>query len=266
MGWGTPARRLALGLGVTYAVFVAVAFVAIDPIMFQAPKPADYDMNPQLLRLPVDDHTIVVQHRTVEAPRATVLFAHGNGRDLGDLFVATDALVAAGFDVVSFDYAGYGHSTGEASEEATYADIAAVYRYVVDELDVEPEDVVAVGHSLGGGPAAWLARHRPTRGLVLASTFTSATNVVLPSWLLPFDSYETVDVLPRIDVPVVILHGSDDSIIDVDNAHDLFDAANEPRRKVIVDGAGHDAIYHEGAPDLVDAVDWVLGRRATDGS
>jgi len=226
--------------------------------MFQPPSPPDYRMTSDLLRIPVGGERIVARYQHVEHPRATVIFAHGNGRDIGDVLGATDQLIALDLDVISFDYRGYGHSGGESSESNAYEDIDAVYRYVTSTGHVDAHDVLVLGHSLGGGPAAWLAQHEPVRGLLLASTFTSAYEVAIPSWIVPFDAFETADRLPDVRVPVVIVHGTNDEIVDVENADRLFAEANEPKRKVLIAGGGHDGIFEHAGSRLGDIVDWLL--------
>lgn len=264
MRLGTPARRIGFILVAGYATFVVVASFMAPGMMFKPPTPAGYSMTPALVRLPIGDDSIVARYRhtTAGPARATVLFAHGNGGDLGGTSALEDRLLALQMDVLAFDYRGFGLSSGSPSEDSSYEDIDRAYRFLVNTQHVDPRSIVVLGHSLGGGPAAWLAEHRTVRSLMLVSTFSSAFNVVIPAWTLPIDAYETVDRLPHIKVPVLIVHGDADELIDVDNAHALFDAARRPKRLMIVRDGSHNAIY-DPSFDLPAMFDWLLADHPT---
>lgn len=262
MRWRRILLRSAVWVVVIYALFSVAAYVRTPSVMFKPPSPTYLADDPSLIRLRAGDGTIVARMSTVDDPRATVLFAHGNGGDLGAGVDVVGRFTALGLNVLAFDYRGYGHSSGKPSEEGTYEDIDAAYRYLVDEAQVVPRSIIVVGLSLGGGPAAWLAEHREIGGLLLWSTMASANATVGGiARILPIDYYETVDRLPDIHVPVAILHGDADDVIPVDNARDNVAETNDPKRLVIVPGA-----WHGDVPELEHPVDelleWLVGRLA----
>ena len=74
-------------------------------------------------------------------------------------------------DVAAFHYRGYAPSTGEPSASAILEDAIAIHDHVVASL--APDRIVAVGLSLGAGPAAHLAARRPIKGLILVTPFDS---------------------------------------------------------------------------------------------
>lgn len=255
-----------------YAVFMTAAWFAVPHLAFLPPSPTYAANAPGLVTLRAGDGRIVARVRHADpadpadpasgrpAPRGTVIFAHGNAMDMGDLDSNTAPFRAAGFDVVTFDYRGYGRSTGAASVEHTYEDIDAVYRYVVDDLDVDPADVLVVGQSIGGGSAAWLAEHRPVGGLLLWSSMSSlVAATAIPTWVVPFDVYETAERLPHLDVPVAIVHGDADEIVPVRNGRTNFAAAHDPKRLLVVPGAGHDDAG-AGTPEFEALIEWMAAR------
>ena len=94
----------------------------------------------------------------VEAPsRGTVLYAHGNAETMATRAWLADRLSRRGFDVLLFDYRGYGLSEGRASEEGLARDARAAWRHIVAERGVAPDRVVLMGHSLGSAVATRLA-------------------------------------------------------------------------------------------------------------
>jgi len=139
-----------------------------------------------------------------------------------------------GFSSLIFDYRGYGRSEGKPTEQGTYHDAEAAWQYLLSQGYAESE-IIIMGRSLGASVAAELAhRHRP-KAVVLESSFTSVPNVaadlypLLPvRWLSRF-SYNTLDYLPSITAPVLIVHSRDDEIIPFSHGQGLFAAANPPK-------------------------------------
>ena len=149
----------------------------------------------------------------------------------------------AGFDAFLIDYRGYGQSEGTPSEEGTYHDAAGAWRYLTEQRGIAPDRIVIAGRSLGGAVAAWLAERHSPRALVLESTFTSVPDLAselypwLPvRWLARFQ-YNTAARLPSVQSPVLILHSRADEIIPFGHGQRLWQAANEPKVLVEIQGA-----------------------------
>ena len=185
-------------------------------------------------------------------PLAHVLFCHGNAGNVADRLPNARLLVRAGFDVLLFDYRGYGRSRGRPSEEATYEDARAARGALLEREGVDPARVLYVGESLGGAVALKLAHEEPPAGLVLQSTFTSVRDMaavhyrVLPSALVP-DAYPSLGLVADLRTPLLVLHGERDEIVPVSQGRALFDAAPEPKRLHLFRDAGHnDLIAFDG--------------------
>jgi fermentation-respiration switch protein FrsA (DUF1100 family) len=176
---------------------------------------------------------------------ANVLLCHGNGGNIGDRAHAVDLLSAHGFGVLSFDYRGYGRSTGRPSESGTALDARAA-RAAIDE-----GPVIYLGESLGGAVALALAVERPPDGLILQSTFTSVRDIArlhypfIPRALVP-DAYPNLRRVRDVLVPLLVLHGGDDRIVPVMDGQALYDAAPEPKRIEVFPGAGHNDVIGTG--------------------
>lgn len=178
-----------------------------------------------------------------------VLFCHGNNENL-----ATGArqrwyaeLHAAGINVLAFDYRGYGRSTdAEPTERGVVDDAEAAYRFLRDSIGVPAERVVLHGHSLGGAVCTALAERLRGRvaGLVLEGTFRSIPAEaqrrfpIFPIGRLATHRFPTEDRLPRLAVPLLILHATDDFVIPVEHGRRLLEVANAPKRMVELAG-GH---------------------------
>jgi hypothetical protein len=185
-----------------------------------------------------------------------ILFCHGNGGNISHRLEHTALLLSAGFAVFQFDYAGYGASTGTPGEEQTYRDAQAARNWLV-QRGFAPEQVLVVGESLGGAIATELAVREKVGGLVLQSTFASL--VKIGSELFPFlpvkwmasIRYDTVAKLPRVEVPVLVLHSKGDRLIPFAHAELNFAAARVPKFFREIKGDHNDAI--DVAPELYSA-------------
>jgi len=196
----------------------------------------------------------------------TILYCHGNGGNLTDYQWIAEEYAARGFDVLTFDYRGYGRSGGQITDEwGLYADGDAAYDYLTRERGVRPEQVAIYGQSLGTSVAADLVGRRHGAALVLEMGLSSASDMAgvmmpwLPRWLhwLGKNRFESARKLANIHCPVLITHGAGDTLIPVTQGRALYEAAHEPKRLIIVPEAGHNlpdaggAKYSDSVADFI---------------
>jgi fermentation-respiration switch protein FrsA (DUF1100 family) len=208
-------------------------------------------------------------NETSHVPATTVLYFHGNGGNLNGLGWIAEDLSVRGFDVLLFDYRGYGQSEGEMTDEhGLYADADAAYDYLTHERGVLPERLALYGKSLGTVAAVDVASRRPCAALVLESGLSSAgemAGVVLP-WLpkklrgLGYNRLDSASKIARVNCPVLITHGTLDRTIPVAQAHILYDAAHEPKRLLIIEGAGHNDVSAVAGPDYFSTLEDFIRR------
>lgn len=179
-------------------------------------------------------------------PRPVVLYAHGNAGNLSDRAEhVRDWQRGAGVDMFLFDYRGYGRSEGEPGERELYLDSRAAYHWLVHERGVEPTRIILLGSSLGGAVALELGLHAEHRCLILEATFTSLVDVAqrlypwIPVRMVLRTRFPSADRIGRYRQPVLIIHGTRDSLIPVEQGRELFRRANEPKRLYEIPGADH---------------------------
>jgi fermentation-respiration switch protein FrsA (DUF1100 family) len=166
--------------------------------------------------------------------RLVVLLCHGNGGNISHRLQMAEALLSTGLNVFLFDYRGYGRSTGRPSEEGTYRDGEAAYKWLLQKGFVG-KNILLFGESLGGGVAAELATRFEIGGLILQSTFTCIADIGadlfpwLPVRWLAHIKYDTLSKLPRIKAPLLVMHSRDDSLIRFRHSEINFAAANDPK-------------------------------------
>ena len=194
-----------------------------------------------------DDHKLHAWWLEGEKPDApVVLYLHGARWNLTGSVTRIDRWRRLGFAVLAVDYRGFGKSTDVApTERFAYEDAEAAWDYIARIAPGRSRYIV--GHSLGGAIATELARRRPDgSGLVLEATFTSVSDMVsqspwgfLPVGLILTQKFDTLAKLPEVKMPVLITHGTRDSIVPFEMGERLYAAARSPKRFIKVEGAGH---------------------------
>jgi fermentation-respiration switch protein FrsA (DUF1100 family) len=192
-----------------------------------------------------------------------VLFFHGNAGNIGDRVAVAELLAGAGFEVMLFDYRGYGQSSGKPDESGTYLDARAARASLSERGDCDPARLIYLGESLGAAVAAELAQSSPPRALILQSAFTSLRDVArrhypIPRFVIP-DAYPTIDRINSIDAPVLVLHGDRDTIVPVAHGQRLFQAAGQPKQLYIFRGLGHSDLLRAGSHYVEVIAGWVDG-------
>lgn len=184
-------------------------------------------------------------------PRGVVFFLHGNSGNLRDCLVDLDAFRQVNFDVVMFDYRGYGKSSGRiASEEQLRADVRTVWAAFAQLY--EGKRVVIAGQSLGTALAAGLAAELCAAGqgpdlTLLVSPYSSARALAselypwVPRQVLRYPLH-TAEHAARLNGPLMLIHGDKDELIGIHHSHALRTAA--PAAQLLcVEGAGHSDLH-----------------------
>ncbi|NXA55904.1 AB17C protein, partial [Nothocercus julius] len=119
--------------------------------------------------------------RCVPGARFTVLFSHGNAVDLGQMssfYIGLGTRINC--NIFSYDYSGYGVSTGKPSEKNLYSDIDAAWQALRTRYGISPENIILYGQSIGTVPTVDLASRYECAAIVLHSPLTSGMRVAFP--------------------------------------------------------------------------------------
>jgi fermentation-respiration switch protein FrsA (DUF1100 family) len=201
----------------------------------------------------------------VPRPRCVFLMFHGNA---GNITHRVDRITSwqrtLNVSVFVFDYRGYGRSAGQPNEPGVYTDARAAYRWVTATKGIAPDDVVFFGESLGAAVALQLATEVPPRALILESPFTSAVEVGqhafpwLPVRWIMRNRFASIEKIGRYHGPLLIIHGTQDTVIPFAMGQTLFDRANAPKRFYPVAGADHNEVAVMGGRLYMQAMDAFL--------
>lgn len=191
-------------------------------------------------------------------PKGTVLFLHGNAGNIAEHVGSVAWLVPEGYAVFLFDYRGYGMSEGEPTIAGVHLDAEAALSTILSLPGATPDRLIVFGQSLGGSVAVATVARSPlkdrVRAVVVEGAFSSyrrilgekllASVVAAPGWLLtPLlvdDSYSAERNIGAIaPLPVVVIHGTNDSVVPFSHGERLSAAASDPKGFWIVRGGEH---------------------------
>lgn len=198
--------------------------------------------------------------------RPTILYFMGNGGSLPSYGPRLNEFVRRGVGIAALNYRGAGGTPGKPSQKALTSDAIQFY----DRLDVLigqpilPENRIFYGSSLGAALAIQLAARRKTAALILETPFNRLCEVanlrfpIIPACLLmPYERWESADLIGQVSAPVLILHGDADASIPLSQGQALFEAASEPKRLIVYPGGHHNDLDVHGA--MNDAIRFIEG-------
>lgn len=178
-------------------------------------------------------------------PKYTILFSHGNAADLGLMSSFYLGLsTKLGCNLFGYDYSGYGLSSGRPTEKSLYTNIDIAWRELSRRYNVSPSQVILYGQSIGTVPTIDLATKHNFAGVILHSPLTSGLRLAFPStrrtWF--FDVFPNIDKVSKIHSPVLVIHGTEDEVIDITHGQTIYSLCPNPVAPLWVQGAGHNDI------------------------
>ncbi|OGT78248.1 MAG: lysophospholipase [Gammaproteobacteria bacterium RIFCSPLOWO2_02_FULL_56_15] len=200
------------------------------------------------------------------APRATVLFLHGNAGNISHRLDTLRLLYDLGLAALIIDYRGYGNSEGRPTEQGTYLDADAAWTYLTETRGVQAGEIIVMGRSLGAAIAISLAEQNSPGLLVVESAFTSIADLaeklypILPvRWIIRIH-YPSIDRISNVRCPVLIVHSPEDEIIPFEFGEALFDRARPPKQFLRIRGDHNDGFmlsgdsYRQGLDEFITRI------------
>lgn len=226
-------------------------------------NPADYGIPPYAVERhwfeTPDGEMLYGWYCRAPQPIASALFCHGN---TGNITVSAETiphLLDAGINVLIFDYRGFGKSSGRPSIRGVISDGVTAARF---HESIRPKDLPSIlyGYSLGGAVAGQVIKQHSFDALILQSTFTSLPEITraafprIPLHAFAGNLFNTLSVVRRLTVPLLVIHGSADETVPCWMAHTLHDECNSARRIQIVTGGLHKDLFIRDCESLVRAI------------
>jgi uncharacterized protein len=225
--------------------------LAFYPIRGVQETPAAYGLGFSDVKVQtVDGETLHGWWLEHPAPRAQVIFWHGNGGNLSLWLDVIAGLRRRGFSVLAVDYRGYGASTGKPGERGIYRDADAALQLFNEKLRKPEVPVIYWGRSIGTAVAAHNTSRAAPDALVLESPFPELKAVIAGNPVLRFLSifssyrFPTSKLLGAYDGPLLVIHGDADSIIPFSAGRKVFDQSHSPRKTfTVIQGGDHNDLH-----------------------
>jgi len=247
-------------LAVAYGGFALVLYFFQSHLVFYPEIGREVIAAPGQIGLPYEDVRLTTgdglglhgwfipaaQRGNAPQPHGTVLFLHGNAGNISHRLDSLQMFHNLGYNTLIFDYRGYGNNDGSPSEQGTYLDAEAAWRYLTEQRRIPSCRIVLFGESLGGAVASWLAARQKPAALVIASGFTSVPDLAqhfypfMPVRWLAHLRYDTRENLRAVAAPVLIAHSPEDEIIPFEHGQALYAAANPPKHFLELAGGHND--------------------------
>ncbi len=244
------------------------------------------------MALKVDDLTIsgrlYLPVRDDRTPYPTVCICHGipakspEPSESGYPLLA-EKICRQGFAAFIFNFRGTGASGGNLDMLGWTRDLKTVIDYLCALPEVDGSRLSLLGFSGGAAVSIYVASQDKRVSSVVTcacpAEFTFVTNVDEPQsvidhfrsigtirdegfpqsaeeWLNNFRLVSPIryvaGIAPR---PLLLVHGSQDKVVEVSHAYKLYDSAGEPKQIIIVDGAEHGLRQNDRAMAIV--MDWL---------
>ncbi len=229
--------------------------------------PAKFNLHPENIYFENSEHQKIhawwFPARTKEV-KGTWVYFHGNAENISTHFLAMSWLPDAGYNYLIFDYPGYGESDGEPDPYHNVITGVAALEWVHKNKD--PKDLIVYGQSMGGIVAMKTATEVnrgkveadkiPIKVVIADGTFSSFQRIARKklsqhwlTWLLQPMAYLVLsdrwapDVEQISPTPLIVIHGDQDPVIEIENGERIFADAKEPKKFISVPEGSHGNLF-----------------------
>lgn len=177
-----------------------------------------------------------------------IVWSHGNSMNSYQLEELYKILAQRlQINIIAYDYQGYGFSQGSCGEQNCYEDIESIIEHLKSEYDVKEKDMYLIGQSLGTGVVVdYVANHKWENPVLLISPYKSILTTQLNSignYVESIDMFKSISKIGKVTCPVKIVHGKQDSLINVSHAIELYEALPNKKLKItLIDNCDHNNI------------------------
>ncbi|WP_323015324.1 alpha/beta hydrolase [Devosia sp.] len=253
-------KRIARSLWVALAL-VACAYLGVIAYMYVNQRALQYEPQGEVVALadtmlagaqeiavPVEGSVVNGWYQPPGPGKPIIVYYKGNSGSFSKEHERFEQFVADGYGFLAFDYRGFPASPGSISQAGILADALAVYDWAAGQ----GYPMVVWGRSLGSGPSTYVASQRQPKALLLETPFVSAVTVAaerypfLPVALVMQDQFPLDQWIGNVTAPVLVAHGTGDTVIDVSNGERVHALAPHKDELWIEPGADHGDLWARG--------------------
>lgn len=197
-----------------------------------------------------DGETLATWYVAPKPGKPVFLFLHGKGGGLQKKKWRWQRIRRQGHGILAISYRGYPCSSGAPSEAGLITDARTAYNWLLRKH--KPEQIIVHGLSLGTGVGVALATQVKVLALILEAPYTAVVDVAAERypfapvhWLMT-DTFLSRERIAHVKAPVLIAHGTRDTVIPFYHGERLFALANEPKTFVRMPGSDHSTLVRDG--------------------
>lgn len=253
--------KLLRGVLIWAIVIIVIAYGGVVGAMYVLQRPLQYESQGSItpladtgiasaedVAIPSDGSIINGWYAPPQAGKPVILYYKGNSGSFSAEYERFAQWVSEGYGFLAFDYRGFPASPGEITQQHILDDAVAAF----DWLAEKQQPIVIWGRSLGSGPSTYVASVRDADALLLETPFLSAVTVAgerypyLPvNWVM-LDQFPVNQWIADVTEPVLIAHGTADTVIDVSNGERLYDLVPNKDELWIVPDGTHVSLWDMG--------------------
>lgn len=222
---------------------------------------------------PLHGWFIPAKNKTAQTAKATIVFSHGNAGSISYHLGFCTWFAEAGYNVILYDYRGFGKSGGSVDRRGMIDDVKAAFAYAFKRPDIDSKRIISYGHSLGGAQSVTALGESPVKGLraiIIDGAFASylAMARALGGQLgasLVSDELAPKDYVGKLaPVPLLVVHGTRDEVVPVAQGLQLYQSAGQPKTLFEVKSGRHGtALSNDNGAYRKRALEWIA--RTLDG-
>jgi len=194
--------------------------------------------------------------------RGSILFLHGNAENISTHIGSVYWLPEAGYNVLLFDYRGYGKSGGVAELHGVMRDAEAAIKQTIEINETTDLPVIVYGQSVGAAISTYAVAHSLYKNqidaLIVESGFSSYRQIAREklasfwlTWALQYplswtfsDDYKPIDAIPLITpIPLLLVYSEEDFIIPSHHGQQLYAAAEQPKQLWLAPNGRHISVF-----------------------
>lgn len=183
-------------------------------------------------------------YRKPDSSKKMAIILHGNSGNISNRAHLLQELINLGYGFIIPAWRGFGKSEGSPSLSGLYLDAESAIEFLKSQ-NIKLSDTIIIGESLGTGIATKMATQYKFKGIFLITPYKSIA--ARADELYPFmmaryltkDNFSVIDNIDKVNQPVLIIHCTDDDVIPLHHAQEVYAKAKDPKRMVTYQGCNH---------------------------
>ena len=255
-----------------YIAFCAAVFIYPKPFFYHPQNsPSDikhahmYDYPAQEVRYKSSDGTPLYAWATpARTKNKMIVYLHGNSDNIEEFYYKLKSFVYDGYGTFIPEYRGFGGIKGRINQENLENDAIAAVKFL-NKHGYKNSDIYLYGMSLGSHMAVHTAyqlqKEEVFAGIILEVPFDSMLQVVqkrfpfFPNRMIVRDKYDNSSEIRELKSPILVMGASQDQIVPVELAKNLYEISPNPKKIIIYENAQHHNLFN--FRNDLDVMNWI---------